>query len=157
MWRRGLIGSTGARSTLCRFSVTPLSSIKLGHSGDDSRVGGFVYILGPSGSLQRGWDFLPLQPQPAQVFSVSGLRLYFPMLGLWGARSTSCCLTGLLQLYPPCSTLLHLAGSTNHRLAASPAACLHPSYWAGSMFLLYLLGCRTSIQFDFLSVLVFYF
>ena len=33
-------------------------------------------------------------------------------------------------------------------------ACLCPSYQSGLMFLLYLLGYRTSIQFDFLAVLV---
>ena len=37
---------------------------------------------------------------------------------------------------------------------ATPASGLHPSHWSGWMFLLYLLGCQTSIQFDFLSVLV---
>ena len=34
------------------------------------------------------------------------------------------------------------------------ASHLLPSYRSGRMFLLYLLGCRISIQFDFLSVLV---
>ena len=38
-------------------------------------------------------------------------------------------------------------------LSAS-AAHLRPSYWSGWMFLLYLLGCQTSMQFDFLSVVV---
>ena len=33
-------------------SLLPLSSIKSGPSGADSHVGGFVYILGPCGSLQ---------------------------------------------------------------------------------------------------------
>ena len=40
---------------------------------------------------------------------------------------------------------------------ASPlfrAARLRPSYQSGRMFLFYLLGCRTSLQFNFLSVLV---
>ena len=96
-----------------------------------------------------------------QVFAVSGLRLYFSMLELWVVRSvtwsTSCCLPGQLQLCPPRSTIRHLAGSASCSLAACPlrpaarlhpASRLHPSYW----FLLYLLGCRTSMQFDFLSV-----
>ena len=34
-------------------SLSPLPTIKLGSSGADSWVGGFVYILGPCGSLQR--------------------------------------------------------------------------------------------------------
>ena len=69
-------------------SLLPLTTSKLGPSGADSQVGGFVYILGPCGSLQRtllrGWEFLSLLPQPLQVFSLSGLRLYFPKLEPWG-------------------------------------------------------------------------
>ena len=54
-------------------SFPPLPTSKLGPPGADSRVGGFVYILGPCGSLQRtllrGWKFL--QPlHPPQVFTV---------------------------------------------------------------------------------------
>ena len=61
------------------------------------------------------------------MFSISGLRLYFPTLELSVARSvtwsTSCGLTGQLQLCPPHSTICHLAGLARPRLAASP---LHP-------------------------------
>ena len=146
-------------------SLPLLPTSKLGLSGADSRVGGFVYVVEPCGSLQRpllwGWEFLLQLPQPPQVFSIIGLRLYFLVLELWVARfvtwSTNCCLASQLQLCPPCSTIHHLSGSTSRCLAASPlhpAACLRPSYQSGWMFLLYLLGCRTSIQFDFLSVLV---
>ena len=126
------------------FQSCPLlPTSKLGLSHADSRVDGFVYILGPCGSLSRpllgGWEFLLLLPQPPQVFSVSGLRLHFPVLEAWVAWSD--------------------AGSTSHHLAVSPllpAAHLHPSYWSGGMFLLQLLGCQTSIQFDFLSVLIIF-
>ena len=34
-------------------SLSTLSPRKLGPSGADSQVGGFVYVLGPCGSLQR--------------------------------------------------------------------------------------------------------
>ena len=78
MWGRGPIGSNGACSTLC-------------------------------------W------------FSVSGLRLYFPVLELWVVwsvtRSTSCCLASQLQLCPPHSIICHLAGSDLRGLAVCP---LHP-------------------------------
>ena len=55
---------------------------------------------------------LPTPPSwpeaPPQVFSISGLRLYFPVLELWIAQSvtqsTSYCLTGQLQLCLPHST-----------------------------------------------------
>ena len=106
-------------------SLPLLPTIKLGSSGAASRVGGFLYVLGPCGSLQWillwGWESLLLPPQTRQVFSIRGLRLYFPTLELWVARlvtrSTSCCLTSQLQLCPPCSTIQHFAGSTSCCLA----------------------------------------
>ena len=71
------------------FQILPsLLTIKLGPSGADSRGGGFVYILGPCGSLQWtllwGWEFLPLLPQPPQVFSVRGFEALFPHTGALG-------------------------------------------------------------------------
>ena len=141
-----------------------------------------MHALGPCGSLQqtflRGWEFLLLPPPPLQVFSMKGLRLYFPTLEPWVAVCfapplflpvylcanvgmqglTATTLWGLLAAAwpapfynppphwvcqpPPC------------RKSSTLAAGLHPAYWSGGMFLLYLLGCWTSIQFDFLSVLV---
>ena len=84
-----------------------------------------------------------------------------PCWELWVVRSvtwsTSCCLVAQLYFCPPCSTICHLSRSASRSLATSPlclAARFHPSYWSGWMFLLYLLGCWTSIQFSFLSVLV---
>ena len=69
-------------------SLPPLPTIKLGPSGADSQVSGSVYVLGPCGSLQRtllrGWGFLLLPPQPPRVFSIRGLRLYFPCAGALG-------------------------------------------------------------------------
>ena len=78
MWGRGQRGNSAAGSALgCFQSLPPPPTSKVGPSGDDSQVGGFVYILGPCGSLQRtllwGWEFLPL-PQPPQVFSVRGFE-----------------------------------------------------------------------------------
>ena len=163
-----------------RFQSLPLlPTIKLGPPAPDSRVGGPVHALGPCGSLQPpllwGWEFLLLLPQPPQVFSIRGLRLYFHALEPWvawsallshqtsrfiyaqnwGRRVHQPPRSGVCQLQPglPCSTIHHLAGSASCHVA-SPAARLHPSYQSGWMFLLYLLGCWTSIQFDFLSVLV---
>ena len=57
--------------------------------------------------------------------------------------------TQLHNPWPSWVCQLRLAMSPLH-----PTACLCPSYQSGWMFLLYLLGCWTSIQFDFLSVLV---
>ena len=68
-------------------SLSSLPTSKLGPSGADSWVGGCVYVLGPCGSLQQtllwGWKFLLLRPQPPQVFSIRGLRLYFLALQPW--------------------------------------------------------------------------
>ena len=73
------------------FQLLPLlHTRKLGLSGDDSCVGGLVYILKPCKSLQWtllwGWECL-LLPQSPQEFSIRGLRLYFPMLESWVAKS----------------------------------------------------------------------
>ena len=91
-----------------------------------------MYLLGPCWSLHhtllRGWEFFPLPPWPPQVFSISGLKLYFPTLEHWVVRSvtwsTSCCLASQLQLCLARSTILHLTGSASHHLASSP---LHPA------------------------------
>ena len=166
MWGMGREGTMVLAPLSARFQLLPLlPTIKLGPSGTDSIVGGLVHSLGPCGSLQGtllwSWEFPPLPPQPPQVFSISALRLYFLALELWVAwsvtGSTSCCLAGQLQLCPPRSTICHLPRSASLRLAVSPllpAACLRPFYRSGWMFLLYLLGCWTSILFDFLSILV---
>ena len=53
------------------LSLTPTS--KLGPSGADSQVGGFLYVLGPCGSLQGtllwGWAFSPAASTPTGFFS----------------------------------------------------------------------------------------
>ena len=87
MWGRGLIGSNGACSALCWFSVTPpLPSSKLGPCGADSQVGGFVYVLRPCGSLQRtflwGWEFLLLPG--SQGFLIRDFEALFPHAGNLG-------------------------------------------------------------------------
>ena len=77
-----------------KFQSLPLlPTIKLGPCGADSQVGGLVHALGRCGSLQRpllrGCEFILLPPQPPQVFSIRGLRLYFPPLEPWVAWSAS--------------------------------------------------------------------
>ena len=135
-------GSSAACSALCWFLVTsPLPTIKLGPSGADSQVGWSVYVLGPCGSLQQtllwGWEFFLLPPQPLQVFSIKGLRLYFPALKLWVARSVSLpsCSSWFIctQIWdlPLCQPPPHPPRSSSHHFAASPvrpAASPRPSY-----------------------------
>ena len=69
-------------------SLPPVTTIKLGPSSADSRVCGFVYVIGPCGCLQRtllwGWEFLLLAPQPPQVFSVTGFEVLFLCAGSLG-------------------------------------------------------------------------
>ena len=82
-----------------------------------------------------------LLPQPPRVFSLRGLRLYFPALEPWVARSAllplqflpvylcvnvglqglpATTLWGLLAAaWPAHSTIRHLTGSTSHHLAAN--------------------------------------
>ena len=65
--------------------------------------------------------------------------------------SASC---SLACLVPQSAISLGLPAATLARVLSTPAARLHPSYSSGGVFLLYLLGCWTSIQFDLLSVLI---
>ena len=69
-----------------------------------------------------------------------------------GAKGSASCRT--VCPIPQSTTLLGPPATTLLKVSSAPTAHLHPSYWYGGMFLLYLLGCQTSIQFDFLSVLV---
>ena len=55
---------------------------------------------------------------------------------------------------PQSATSLGPLAAALPRVLSTPAAHLRPSYQSGLMFLLYLLGCQTSVPFDFLSVLV---
>ena len=138
-------------------SLPPLPIIKLCPAGADSQVGGFVNVLGPCGSLQRtllhGWEFLLLPPQPPQVFSVRGLRFYFPMLEPWVARSAllpSCSSWFIcMRMWDcpvhnppphwhqppprPSASALPAQSSSGHLAVSSllPAAHLRPSYQCG--------------------------
>ena len=108
-------------------SLPPLPTIKLGPSSADSQVGELVYILGPCGSLQLallwGWEFLPLLPQPPQVFSIRGLRPYFPLLEPRVVWSVS-------VLLPRCSSQFictwmwdHLVHNSPPRWVCQPQPC----------------------------------
>ena len=136
----------------CHFPHFPQADCAL--SGADSRVSGFVYILGPRRSLQWtllwGWEFL-LLPQPPQIFTVRGFEALFPCAGTLGC--TVCLASKLvLQVYLHVNVGPHglpattsPTWSSSHHLAVGP---LHPSCL--SLLLLdecffFLLGCQTSI------------
>ena len=74
-------------------SLPPPPTSKLGPSGADSSVGGFVYILGPCGKLSselscedRSFSF---SFNPLRCFQSEVLRLYFLVLEPWVVRSVS--------------------------------------------------------------------
>ena len=114
MWGRRTERKNVACWCLSWFSFTSPATHK--QIGADSQVGGFVYILGPCGSLQQtvpwSWEFLPL-PQPPQNFSVRGFEALFPCTGTLG--SIVCLAPQLfLPVYP----------HTNVGLPCPPAATL---------------------------------
>ena len=165
VWCRGWEGAMAPAPLSAGFQSLPLlPTSKLGLSGADSWVGGLVYILGPVGLSNelsceaRSFSRCCHNPHgcfQSEVWGFISPRWNSGLLHLLPGLSASAS-AGQLQLCPLCSTIHCLAGSSSCHLARSPlhpAARLHPSYWSGWMFLLYLLGCRTSIQFDFLSVL----
>ena len=119
-------------------SLLLLPTIKLGPSGANSRVGGFVYILGPCWSPQQtvlwSWEFILLLPQPPLVFSIRCLRLYFLTLEPWVVWSDSLpsCSSWFICM-PKWDCLLHRPMS---HLVCHLATCpLCPS-WLSPPFLL---------------------
>ena len=109
---------------LAGFKSLPLfPTSKFGPSGADSQVDGFVYIVGPCGSLQWtllwGWEFI-LLPQPPQVFPVRGFEVLFSHIG---SLCCAVCLAPLLSLpvYP-----YENVGLPSLPAAASPDPILQP-------------------------------
>ena len=124
VWGRGQRGNNATCSALGRLkSLPPLSIRKLGTSGSNFQVGGFVYVLWLCGSLQWtllwGWEFL-LPPQPPYIFLFRGFEDSFPCTGTlgWIVYLVS-------QLLPSLrSSSHHLATSTLHPGCPSPPILL---------------------------------
>ena len=152
MWGRDLRGNNAVCSSLCRFSVTSPTTHKQSGPFWCWFPGGWVSVR--SGTL---WVSKELSCE-AGSFSRCCLNPHRCFQSVvWGFISWhwSPGLCGLFRspVVPPSLSARECgaAQSASHRLAVCP---LHPSYRSGWVFLLYLLGCRTCIQFDFLSVLV---
>ena len=152
--------NNAACSALSWLSVTSLSTQnKLGPSGADFQVGGFVYVLGPCGSVQWtllwGWEFL-LSLQSPHIFSVSGFKALFPH-----AITLGCVVCISPQFFLPVNPHANVGlpgppAATLPWVLSALAAHLYPSYQSGWMFLLQLLGCWTFIQCIFLAVLAIF-
>ena len=170
-------GSNGACFTLCQISVTP--------STTHNQTGplwcwfrsGWVCVcsrplwVSPTTSPVR-LGVSPAAAQPPRVFSIRGLRLYVPELEPWVAWSASLptvCLVYLCANVGPLGLLAAVLPAQSHKPPLSwvcqrlpchessgPAACVRPSYQSGWMFLLYLLGCRTSIHLIFCQFWLFF-
>ena len=162
MWGRGLKGTMVLALVSAGFQSLPLLPIiKLGTSGADSWVDGFMYVLGSCGSLQQtllwGWEFLPLPPQPPQVFN-QWFEALFPHAGTLSCtvcrRVSQLLPCGQLHLCPPHSTVRYLAESASHCLGVCP---LRPSYRSGWLFLLYLLVVGLPYSLIFFQWLFFVF
>ena len=125
--------------------------------------------MGLSNHLSReAGTFSCWPPQPPQVFSIRGLRLYFPMLEPWVVQSSlpavppglsvcECGATGSAggrNNCPVCPTVRQSQSRHGHGSPLHPA-CLSPPLlpvWMNVSFLSP--WCRTSLWLDFLSVLV---
>ena len=148
-------------------SFTLLPTIKLGPSSAGSRVGGPVHAPGPCGSLQspllRGWESLLLPPQPPRVFSIRGLRHYFPRTGTLGYAVCFApppfilvylCANvgpqGLLEVTLPSPFVPQSATSLGPRVLSAPGCPSPPllQVWMNVYFLSP--WCRTSLLLDFL-------
>ena len=111
-------------------SLSLLPTIKLGPSGADSWVGGLVHALGPCGCLQQtllwGWEFLPLPPEPPQVFSFRGLRLYFlnTRVPVWNPHRVRCWNSRLRGLFPRTPAAASLASCSFSHPAPQSATLL---------------------------------
>ena len=173
MWGRGLRGSNGACSSLCWISVTPTTTHNQIRPFWCWFLSGWACVqsrtlwVSPTNSLVRLVVSPASASTPAGVFN-QWFEALFPHAGALGCGVFHS-VHQLLPHRPGCSfahpapqsaTLLGVPAAALPRVLSAklpisvPPAHLRPSYWSGWMFLLYLLGCWTSAQFDFLSVLV---
>ena len=151
-----------------RFQSLPLQpTIKLGPSSADSLVGGWACArsrplwVSPTNSPVRLGVSPAAASTPMGVF-IQRFEALFPCSGALGCVIChlvhqllpgwpAIALPTWLHDLPQCWVLLQLPPC---HVSTVPCHQSLPPYRSGWMCFLYLLGCRTSIQFDFLSVLV---
>ena len=108
-------------------SLPLLPTSKLGPSGADSQMGGFVYVLVPYGlssELSCAAGSFSCHHYPHRFLSPEGLSLYFPSLEPWVVQSV---------LLPSCSSWFKCTKMWDHPLCqpppchtSSPPSCLSP-------------------------------
>ena len=168
-WGRGPIGSNGACSTLCWFSITSSATHKQIGPLWCWFLSGWVCVhsrplwVSPTNSPVRLGVSPAAASTPTGVFN-QRFEALFPRAGTLG-----CVVCHPVHQLLPCWPAAALPAPLHNPpprwvrqpqpqpCRASPlllAALLRPSYQSGWMFLLYLLGCQTSIQFNFLAVLI---
>ena len=139
-------------------SLPPLPTSKLGPSGADSQVGGFVYILGPCETLLWGWEFL-LLPRSPQVFTARGFEALVSHAGTLGC--TMCLAPQLfLLVYPhmnvgvlsPPAAALPTQSTNLPLILSAPAVRLCPSYQSGWVSLTSWLSDFHTVRFSGISV-----
>ena len=125
-----------------------------------SKAGSFSYCrLNPHRCFQSEvWGFISPHLGKPWVFGALGCAVCAPPPFLPVYLCTNVGPQGLLAVALPAEFVPQSATSLGpaalSEVLSALAACLRPSYRCGWMFLLYILGCRTFVQFDFLSVLV---
>ena len=128
MWGRGLERAMALTLLSAGFQSLPLlPTIKLGPSGAFLSALACAHSRPLWVSPMNAPVRLGVSPQPPWVFSIRGLRLYFPMLEPWVVQSV---------LLPCCSSVLSMsecgaAGSARHHLVGSAScslACPAPQF-----------------------------
>ena len=160
------------------FQSLPLwPTSQLGPSGADSQVGGYMYVLGPCGSLQqthvrlrvspsaatptgfysqRFWGFISLRQNPG-LCSLSRSPIVPP-----GLSNTNVGLPHLVCQSPPCPPGLLPAALPHHLCPGCPSLALLPVWMNVSSLTPWLLDfhtvqiCGISGYFLFLNLLLFF-
>ena len=142
----GFWEGTVALGSLAGFhSLSLIPTGKLSPSGADFQEGGFVYVLGPCGSIRWtllwGWEFSLAALTPTGFYSQRFWGFISPHWnpGLHGLSHSP---------VVPSSLSAHKCGTTwsaSRHLAVGPLHPGCPSYCSGWMFPLLVLCCQTSI------------
>ena len=156
-------GSNGTCFTLCRTSVTPFATHnQIGPlwccflSGWAIARSKPLWVSAMNSPVRLGVS--PAAASTSMVFSIRGLRLYFPALGLWVVwsvtQSTSCCFA---HPTPQSTTSLGLPAAALPQVLSIQLPISAPPSGLDERFFFISLVVGLPIQFNFLSFSVFCF